>query len=180
MVEDSSVDDPTLQPGADGEIPEGLSVEWPDKPKKKRPLSPLGRRARSLMRKALLVIPVATISIFLTLLMTHNIDLNALPVFRRACLATLGSTRIAFSTFKQSDSLYLADVDNSRICGLVYGRVDVTFWSPDRKYIVYSPSIFKNEIHLVDTQSGDQRLTVGPGAILAWSHTGATILYRTH
>src|SRR5262249_17836440 len=154
---------PGLHLGDDGEVHGAPPVELPDKPKK-RPPSRLRRWLRRGVVFLIISVPVALFTLVVTLISVGVIDITHFPLFRRFCVASLGTPRLTYlqkpggesdsrrtsnkdsSSNSQSSytpeffSLYITDAEGTRSCLLVdftslAGRY---LSSPDGKYIVYS------------------------------------------
>src|SRR5262249_27979805 len=151
--------EPGLHIGDDGEVHGAPPVELPDKPKK-RPPSRLGRWLRRGAVFLFIAVPVALITLVVTLILVGVIDITHFSLYRRFCVASLSTPRLTYlqkpgdasdskrisSSNSQSSntpgnfSLYITDVEGTRSCLLVdfvslAGRY---LSSPDGKYIVYS------------------------------------------
>jgi len=128
-----------LRPDADGEVPGGLSVDWPGKPKQYMPSRM--RRARRWVVRAVLLAGFVGLMVGLTLAVTGTLDLNQFSWFRAWCVGSLGTERLAFlgSDGHYSD-VYITDRHATRLCRLSYhsNAAGTIAWRNDGQQIVFA------------------------------------------
>src|SRR5258708_6302051 len=173
-------DNTDFQLGSDGETKSEMPTEWTGKPKKKG--ASRWRRAAWPISGCSVLVLIIVLTSLVTMLATGVVDPNDYEWFRRLCIATLSSNKVAFATGKsdQVSSLVLFDLDAKRSCILVNKRpfFGGVAWSPDGKQILYENPAPPTQISVIDADGTHDHIVATSARGGLWSPDGRHILFQ--